>query len=158
MTCGKENIVIVTLGNELRGDDNAGLIFGKLLKQYTSYTVFEGGDAPENITGLIVRSCPDIIIIADAMNFDGKPGEMRLVSSEELQSAGFSTHASLKLFVTYLKNITGASILILGIQPKSIELGKNISPEVEKYLKNTVRNLCKNNTLLHSLGFEKMVK
>ena len=158
MACGKEKIVIVTLGNELRGDDSAGLFFGYLLKQHTSLKVLEGGDAPENITGLIVKSCPDTIIIADAMDFGGKPGEMKLVSSEEIEPAGISTHASLKLFIKYLKSMIGSSVLILGIQPKCIELGKEISPEVAEGLNKMVRNICKNNNLLHNMAYEKLAK
>ncbi len=153
MTSGKEKIVIVTLGNKLRGDDGAGIFFGNLLKQHTTLKVLEGGDAPENITGLIVKSCPDATIIADAMDFGGNPGEIRLVSGEEIEQSGISTHASLKLLVEYLENMTGAPVLILGIQPKCIELGKEISPEVAESLYKTVRNICKNKNLLHAMVF-----
>lgn len=113
--------------------------------------VLEGGDAPENITGLVVKSKPDKIVIVDALDFGAKPGEMRLVSSDELEAAGISTHGSLKLFIEYLKNMTGASVLILGIQPKSIELGKGISPEVSKSLRKSAKNILKKNNILHSL-------
>ena len=53
MVCIGRNIVLVVLGNELRGDDGAGILFGNLIKEHTSLTVINGGNAPENITGLI---------------------------------------------------------------------------------------------------------
>ena len=130
MACIKGNIVIVVLGNDLRGDDGAGILFGNLVKEHTSLTVINGGDAPENITGLVVKKYPDTILIVDAMDFGGKPGDVKLVSGERLEKDVVSTHGSLKLFVEYLEKMTGARVQILGFQPKSFELGKEISPEV----------------------------
>ena len=130
MPCSNEKVVVVTLGNDLRGDDCAGILFGRLIKEHTHIKVINGGDAPENVTSLIVKSCPETIIIVDALNFGGKPGESICISSEELEGTGISTHGSLGLFVDYLKKTTCASIVILGFQPKSLGLGDVISPEV----------------------------
>jgi len=130
LACIKGNIVIVAMGNELRGDDGAGILFGNLVKENTSLTVINGGAAPENITGLVVKKCPDTILIVDAMDFGGEPGEILLVSGERLEKDAVSTHGSLKLFVEYLEKMTGVRVQILGFQPKSFELGKEISPEV----------------------------
>ena len=129
-------IVIITLGNDLRGDDTAGVLFGSIIKGNTPFDVFEGFDAPENITRLVIESRPDIILIADAMDFGGNPGDVKLASSDDLGSDSISTHGTLGLFVNYLQKETGAVIYILGFQPKSLELGTEISPEVSHSVKN----------------------
>ena len=140
MVYQSENVVIVVMGNELRGDDSAGLLFGNLIRKHTSIPVISGGDAPENVTGYIVKKCPDIILLVDAMDFGGIPGEMSMVSSEKLRKDSISTHGSLRLFVDYLEKMTGARILVLGFQPKNLGLGEKISPEVAECVRKTARN------------------
>ena len=151
MACIKGNIVIVVLGNELRGDDGAGILFGNLIREHTSLTVISGGDAPENITGLVVKKCPDAILIIDAMDFGGKPGDIKLVSSERLEKDAVSTHGSLKLFVEYLEKMTGAQIQILGFQPRSLELGEEISPEVSESVRKMAMKFMDTASLSHTL-------
>ncbi|MFC1539102.1 hydrogenase 3 maturation endopeptidase HyCI [Candidatus Latescibacterota bacterium] len=124
------NVVIVTLGNELRGDDGAGILFGNLLSGNKSINIINAGDAPENYAGIIADNKPDTILIVDAMDFGGKPGELMLVPGDKLAKDSSSTHGSLRLFVDFLGKLTLANILILGIQPKSITLGEEISLEV----------------------------
>ena len=140
MVCQSENVVIVVMGNELRGDDNAGLLFGNLIKKHTSIPVISGGDAPENVTGYIVKKCPDTILLVDAMDFGGRPGEVSMVSSKKLRKDNISTHGSLRLFVEYLEKMTGARILVLGFQPKNLGLGEQMSPEVAECVRKTARN------------------
>ncbi len=151
MACIGRNIVLAVLGNDLRGDDGAGILFGNLIREHTSLTVINGGNAPENITGLIVKKHPDTILIIDAMDFGGKPGDVKLVSSERLEKDAVSTHGSLKLFVEYLENMTGASIHILGFQPKNLGLGEEISPEVSESVRKTAMKIKDTASLSHTL-------
>lgn len=147
----KGNVVIVVLGNELRSDDSAGILFGNIINEHTSLTVINGGDAPENITGLIVKKNPDMILIVDAMDFGGKPGDVKLVSSERLEKDAVSTHGSLKLFVEYLEKMTGAQIQILGFQPKNLELGEKISAEVSESVRKTAMKIIDTASLSQTL-------
>jgi len=133
-----ETIVVLTMGNELRGDDRAGLFFGELLRSFSTVPVFEGGDAPESITGKIRRARPDSVLIVDALDFGGQPGEMKCIFSDELSNNGASTHASLKLLVSYLEMTTGAHVYVLGIQPKTLELGADLSPEVSESIRDRI--------------------
>ena len=134
MICPEGKIVIITLGNELRGDDGAGILFGNLIKGKTPYDldVFDGLTAPENITRPVIDSKPDSIIIVDAMDFGGHPGEVTIALSDELQADTISTHGTLGLLTKYLKIQTGAGIYILGFQSQSLTLGTGISSEVLK--------------------------
>jgi len=134
MICLEGNVVIITLGNELRGDDGAGILFGNLIKGKTPYDldVFDGLTAPENITRPVVDSKPDNIIIVDAMDFGGHPGEVGIALSDELSPDTISTHGTLGLFTEYLKIQTGANIYILGFQSQSLTFGTEISPEISE--------------------------
>ena len=136
MVFRKEKIVIVTLGNELRGDDGAGILFGNLVRGKIPLKVINGGDAPENYIGPISNECPETILVVDAMNFGGEPGDSALFSYKSLEKDSVSTHGSLKLFAEFLERITCARLLILGIQPERLGLGEKISPLVKVGVKN----------------------
>ena len=149
------NDIIITLGNKFRGDDGAGNLFGKLIMGHVPWEVFDGGDAPENITGLVLKSRPERILIVDAMDFSGSPGDFKLVTSDELGSFGVSTHSTLKLFVDYLKMMTGAKLHILGFQPKRLGLEDKISPEVSESVRKAAKVFMKSENLsqvLHKLS------
>ncbi|MBN1292432.1 MAG: hydrogenase maturation protease [Candidatus Latescibacteria bacterium] len=128
--CPESRIALITLGNDLRGDDGAGILFGNLIEGKTPFMLFNGYEAPENISGPVINSRPETIIIVDTMFFKGNPGDITLVSKDELYSNTVSTHGTLGLYIEYLLHETGADICILGFQPKSLEFGDSISPEV----------------------------
>lgn len=134
------NTVIVSIGNDLRGDDNAGILLGALIEKTLSLNVINCGSSPENFTGKITKLNPKKIIIIDAMDFGAEPGKIKIVSSEKIAKDSAFTHGSLKFFIEYLKKVTGADIFILGIQPGSIITGGKISSEVFKNLKKISKN------------------
>ena len=80
--------------------------------------------------------CFDNIILVDAVDFGGRPGEYRVLEAEDLKTTNlFSTHnASLSLTINYLQNNLKVDIIILIIQPKNISFGNNLSSEVERAL------------------------
>ena len=145
------NDIIITLGNKFRGDDGAGSLFGNIIRGHVPWEVFDGGDAPENITGLVLKSRPETILIVDAMDFSGSPGDFKLVTSDELGSFGVSTHGTLKLFVDYLKMMTGAKLHILGFQPQRLGLEYKISPEVSKSVRKAAKVFMKSENLSQAL-------
>ncbi|HQN05393.1 MAG TPA: hydrogenase maturation protease, partial [Anaerolineaceae bacterium] len=63
-------VVILGVGNELRGDDAAGVLaVRKLLKKkekLDDVLIIEGAQAPENFTSVIRRFNPHLILIIDA--------------------------------------------------------------------------------------------
>ncbi len=126
------NTVILTLGNELRGDDYAGMLFGKLVRDRTSSLVIEGGQAPENVTGLVAALDPENILIVDAMEMGGHPGDRIVVDGAGISADIVSTHGTSRLLARYLVSRTGASVTFLGFQPLRHEIGDKMSPEVEK--------------------------
>ncbi|MFA4888126.1 MAG: hydrogenase 3 maturation endopeptidase HyCI [Candidatus Omnitrophota bacterium] len=130
----KGKVVILGIGNTLRNDDGLGSILAKRLKNKVPYIVYDSGANPENYLGKIIRDKPDNIVIIDAVDFGGKPGEFKVLEGQDIETVNFfSTHdASISLAINYLQSSFKVDIIILSIQPKSVDFGEEISPEVLK--------------------------
>lgn len=138
----KGKVVMLCIGNIECGDDGLGPHLAGMIKGKASYEVIDAGVAPENWTGVVTRLKPDTIVMVDAVYFEGRPGEMRIFSGEDLRSGKISTHdVSLKLLIEYLKESTKADIYVLGIRPESNKLGEGLSLSVKTSLDNATKEL-----------------
>jgi hydrogenase maturation protease HycI len=133
-----KRIALVGVGSELRGDDAAGILVARefLKNKIKSLKVFLGETAPENITGQIKKYKPTHIIIVDSADMKERPGKVKLFEVDQIAGITFSTHQlSLKMMVDYLSNFFKFDCVVLGIQPKCIQFGSEISKEVLKAVK-----------------------
>lgn len=133
----KGKVIIIGMGNILRADDGIGVILARRLKERLPYTVWNTITALENYLEKIIKEKPDTLIIIDAVDFGGRPGEIKLLNSFSLKTVNLcSTHnISLSLAINYLQNNLKVDIIILAIQPKKISFSKKLSPELKKTLK-----------------------
>lgn len=116
------------IGNTLRGDDGFGPALIDRLKEKVKAVCFNAGSAPENFTGKIVKEKPNTIIIVDALHLGLSPGEYEILKKDDITKSGFSTHnISPHMFIEYLENQTKADIYILGVQPKNLSFGEEMS-------------------------------
>ena len=134
---GYEKIVILGIGNEIKGDDGLGPIIAQksllLFDKNKNITVFDGGTVPENYTGLIRKENPTHIILVDAVDMKKKPGYIRVVRKEEIAKYNISTHAMpVSFLIKYMETTVNAQIILIGIQPKSMNFAEPVSKEVEK--------------------------
>ena len=128
-------VMILGVGNPLRGDDGAGPCLIQQLKGQVDATLLDCEEVPENFLGKIAENQPNSILIIDAIDLGMRPGAVAVLEEDKLEDATWSTHhASLQLFINCLKAETRADVLILGIQPKSTEFGSGISDEVKETL------------------------
>jgi len=94
--------------------------------------VINAETVPENYTGLIRKEKPSHIIFVDAVEMMKNPGHIRLVQSNEIANYSISTHAMpLSFMIKYLESFTDAKKLLIGIQPKNIDMYHPVSPEVK---------------------------
>ncbi len=131
--------LIIGVGNVLRGDDGFGPELVKSLSGRTKVNLLDGGETPEDLLGQIVRMAPARLVIADAVALGGMPGDAALLESDQLgKRIAVSTHnLSLLMFIKYLKEkLPELDVKILGAQPRSIDFGKGLSPEVRKTIDN----------------------
>jgi hydrogenase 3 maturation protease len=99
--------------------------------------VFLGEISPENLTGQIKEFKPTCLVILDALDMGAKPGHTRMVRPDQLSAgATASTHnVSLTVLLDYLGNFLDCEILIIGIQPQTLEFGRPLSEPVVKAAK-----------------------
>ncbi len=136
------------MGNDMRGDDSAGPIVAEKLASIVdknpNIMVINAGTVPENYTGLIRTESPTHIIFIDAVEMNLKPGTLRLVQGHEIANYSISTHAMpLSFMIKYLKSFSDADIILIGIQPKSLEMFDEISKELERGIEELMKDLQK---------------
>lgn len=136
----KDKILFIGLGNDIRGDDLAGIFFTNLLKTKSAFkesNFIIAGKNPENYLGEITNLKPEAVVFADAASWGGLPGEISLIESENISDIDFSTHAySIKLVEKFLLLNNRMDFYYIGIQTKSTELCKEMSSEVMSAIKN----------------------
>ncbi|MEO0138166.1 MAG: hydrogenase maturation peptidase HycI [candidate division WOR-3 bacterium] len=141
-------ICILGVGNIQRGDDGAGPLLINLFKtrieKKENILLINSGETPENFTGEIRKFQPDLVIIFDACIRSKKPGEIFIVNPEKIENEDISTHRlPLSMFVKFLEETIPTRVIIIGIEPKNLNFGDGISPEVKKAVEALVWLLCK---------------
>lgn len=136
------DVAVLCVGNPDRGDDGFGPAVAEGLRDRIGVPLFDGGMAPENELPRIADLNPQCVLVVDAVDFSGEPGELRLMSPGELRADDISTHAaSLSVAAEFLTISCGARVLVLAAQPRSLELGDGLSTEVRDAVDETVRLL-----------------
>lgn len=132
-----ERICIMGVGNTKRGDDAVGpltsiMIMSRLKGHKFKNLIFiNGGEIPENFTGDIRKFQPDLTIIIDACISGKKPGTICIVDSEKIQENDVSTHRlPLSMLVKFLETTIPTKVIILAFEPKNLNFGDDVSPEV----------------------------
>jgi len=126
--------VVLGVGNRLRGDDAIGSLVTDELGKFEGLMVIDCATTPENYIEPVVRLAPERILIVDACDFGGKPGEFRLFEREDIErlAAGLlSTHTlPLSMTVALLEQQLKTRIQLLGVQPERIDFGEKLSEPV----------------------------
>jgi hydrogenase 3 maturation protease len=137
----KGKVVILGIGNTLRSDDGAGSVLASRIKGKAPFVVFDAEESPENYLEKIIKEKADTVVLIDAVDFGAKPGEFKFLQAQEIKTVNlFATHnASISLTINYLQNNLKADIIILIIQPKSINFGDKLSLEVKETLNKLVQ-------------------
>lgn len=142
------------IGNELNGDDAAGVFTARLLRSLIEeqlhpkgrdvradgsffsspqWLIIEAGLAPENFTGVLRRFRPDLILLLDAAQFGHEPGYVAVIDVEQAGGFGASTHMQpLATLAMFLRAELDCEISLLGIQPEHLDFGEPVSAVVEK--------------------------
>jgi len=111
-----KSYVLLGVGNQGRGDDYIGSYIVSKLKTQNK---IDCGSVPENFTGKIRKINPEKILIIDAVDFGGEPGQTMLAEAEKAEGMTLSTH-SLPLSLL-CKMLPDSKIYILGIQPENFQ-------------------------------------
>jgi hydrogenase 3 maturation protease len=144
----KQRIAIVGIGNTFRCDDAAGILVARhlkdshILQDLKTVLVIDAGHAPENVTGELRRFKPDVILLIDAAEMGEFPGTIRWIEMDALDGLSASTHTMpLSMLAKYFSLELSCKIGLLGIQPKSNDVGEAISTEVSEAVEVVVKSL-----------------
>jgi len=131
---GEGRLVILGVGNPLKGDDAAGLLCAEQLikslprKKRARVKILKTYDVPENYTGKIRKFRPKRILIIDAALAGLKPGDIFILEKEKIAIEEISTHKiPLMVLISYLELDLGCKVTVLGIQAKDLSFGAPVS-------------------------------
>ena len=127
-----KKLVIMGIGNELKGDDAIGIyVVKKLMRHFNregeiisikNLYLINAGTVPDFFTDILKEIEPTHILVVDCALIGKEAGAMDIIKEDEIANYSFSTHTlPLSIIVKYLKNFMDADIIILGIQPKIID-------------------------------------
>jgi hydrogenase 3 maturation protease len=130
-----ERVVVAGIGNPIRTDDFVGVKIVQDLNGKVSKRVYliECETVPESFLQPIVDFNPTHVLLIDAAILGLKPGETRLIDPERIADfPAISTHIlPLRIFCEYLTATTKAKIALLLIEPKNVEFGEGLTPDVQ---------------------------
>jgi hydrogenase maturation protease len=122
--------LLVGVGSDLRGDDAFGPLLARRLAA-AGLPALDAGTSPESVTGPILRSGAEVLILADVGNLGAPPGTLSLLTPESVAPGGTSTHdPSLTLLVAYLQAQRPITVRILAVEGARKGLGTPVSPQV----------------------------
>lgn len=128
-------VAVVGVGHALRGDDAAGLALAERAAPLSgeNLLVLEGGPAPENVTGVLRRFKPELVLLVDAAEMGATPGTVRWLSAREVEGLSATTHTMpLSILAHYLEQELGCQVYLIGIQPGQNGIGEPLSEVVER--------------------------
>ena len=130
------HVCLLGIGNRYWHDDGVGSFIAQALESYQEFDSIDAGFIPENHLETVVRKNPDTILMVDATDFGGKPGQARLLYPDKVAFSSVSTHAgSLRMLAGYLRLRIGSHIALVAIQPADTSAGEGLSAEVSNTFK-----------------------
>ncbi len=133
-------VTVVGIGNPLRGDDGVGCrVAARLLDacrtgaltRCAGLAVLDAEDVPENYLGPVAQTRPDVVVLVDAADIGGPPGASALLDANALDGARRVTHrTSLGITARVIREMTGAEVMLLAVQPATLAWDAPMSPEV----------------------------
>jgi hydrogenase 3 maturation protease len=140
---GAEKVAVLGIGNDLRTDDGLGLFVIENLKIDNPKIMIENvGSVPEGFASNLASFGAERVIMIDAADMMKPPGHIELITKDRIGGIAISTHRMpLSFLMTYLEQATGGKTLLIGIQPKSIQFGEGLTPEIQEVVDKTIASL-----------------
>jgi hydrogenase 3 maturation protease len=123
------NILFAGVGNVLRSDDGVGVFIVSGIEPRDHISTLLVEVSIENYINKINSISPDILIIADCLDFNREPGYADIIPVSQINEFTISSHnISLKRVSEFLK----MEVHVLGIQPADLRVGEHLTPVVKK--------------------------
>jgi hydrogenase maturation protease len=135
----QEKITVLGIGNILLSDEGVGVHVANKLSAISlpeHVSVVEGGTDGFRLLNIITET--EHLIVIDAVKGGGEPGSIYRFDIDDVRAcpSGFKTsvHQIGILEVIDLSGLIGKTprTTIIGIEPKSLEMGMELSPEISE--------------------------
>lgn len=142
-------VVVIGVGNLLLKDEGIGIHTVKALQEINlpqDVKIIDGGTAPDLIA---YTEAGDKLIIIDAAKAGGEPGTIYRFQPRDLSEEGgevISVHelgVAQNLRLMSLMGNEPDEIVIIGVEPKEIDWGTELSPELQPKVPEIVRIILK---------------
>lgn len=121
------DVLFVGVGNVLRSDDGAGVYIVSQIEAEGRFSKLLVEASIENYISKINSLDPDILIIADCINFNREPGFSGLVPVNRIKEFNISSHnISLRRVADHLK----MEVHVIGVQPSDLRVGETLTSPV----------------------------
>jgi len=124
----EKKILFVGIGNVLKSDDGVGVYISKHIHIHNNISVLTVEASIENYIGKINSLDVDILVLLDCMDFQKPPGYWELIPVSRLKGHTTNTH---NISLAKVSELFNAPAYILGVQPKHLQFGENLSREVK---------------------------
>lgn len=147
---GSLRVAIVGIGNELNGDDAAGVLAARALMRAqpgeaplrAGVLVIDGGPAPESFTGPLRRFAPALVILIDAAEMGAAPGTARVFDWQDAAGLSASTHTMPpSMLAKFLMLELGCRVALVGIQPQRLDFDAPLSEPVREAVEQVAARL-----------------
>jgi hydrogenase maturation protease len=143
-----KDVIVVGIGNRLLGDEGAGLHIIDNLSRIplpSNVNIIDCGCDLFDLMSSLNK--PKKIIIIDAIRAGGKPGEIYRFDYSQLATMKEKIHSAhqvttmevLRLLKSIYSVLANSEIIVIGVEPKTLELGNNLSQEVEERIADVTR-------------------
>lgn len=127
-------IIIAGIGHPFRSDDFVGSLVARDLARKTKPTghlrIVDLEDSPENLTHALGQAPPALLILIDSLDAGAAPGSICLVDLSATSDSFFTTH-NIPLELILRASPKCPRTILLGVQPKSLDVGDQLSEEVQ---------------------------
>ena len=128
-------ILFAGVGNVLRSDDGVGVFIVSGIENRNHISTLLVEVSIENYINKINSISPDILIIADCLDFNREPGYADIIPVGQTNEFTISSHnISLKRISEYLK----MEVYVLGVQPADLRVGEHLTPVVRESAKKII--------------------
>lgn len=135
---------VIGLGNPLKKDDNIGnVIIEKLEKEVKGKNLvfIKAYLTPENYLLLLKKDEPENVYIIDAVEFEGKVGDVKVFNLDEINQSRITTHnIPVNIYQDYFPN---SVIKLIGIKVKDVSFGEELSKEIKDKLEDIFKEVKK---------------
>jgi hydrogenase 3 maturation protease len=136
--------VVLTVGNEMMGDDAAGPLLAHKIAEtpLAGWELVDGGSAPENELYKVRELAPQVVVVVDAAEMGLTPGDVRILDENAVADQFImTTHNMPLVYVIRLLKEFVPQVIFAGIQPDVVAFGLSVSAPVQQAVQAVYRQL-----------------